>query len=308
MHQQAYVAYPNRDSTPFREFYQIPEAETVVRGTLRYQGFPAFIKTLVEIGFLNETPIEWLNPAKTEAGLAWNELSKRALGAKGSDEEFVLLLVFSHLGVKKLIWSFGRSLVERIKALAVFSSPEEEQRIISGLKWIGFFSSEEKVVPRGNLLDTLCATLEPKMQYEKGERDMVILQHKFEIENKDGSKVCYLSLVLASKRANDGFFSGEQEVRTSTLLDFGKPVGSGTGPSSMVCFPYPVATCEQVLMFPYLLRPSWLVYLAVSPFSSFLTVLSIHLVSFVLTPGISLILSWLKLRRKVSLWLRGSFD
>jgi hypothetical protein len=27
------------------------------------------------------------------------------------------------------------------------------------------------------------------MQYEKGERDMVMLQHKFEIENKDGSKV-----------------------------------------------------------------------------------------------------------------------
>ena len=37
------------------------------------------------------------------------------------------------------------------------------------------------VEPRGNLLDTLCATLEKKMQYEKGEKDMVMLQHKFEI-------------------------------------------------------------------------------------------------------------------------------
>ena len=36
----AFVAYPNRNSTPFKEFYRIPEAETVVRGTLRYQGFP----------------------------------------------------------------------------------------------------------------------------------------------------------------------------------------------------------------------------------------------------------------------------
>lgn len=27
------------------------------------------------------------------------------------------------------------------------------------------------------------------MQYEDGERDMVMLQHKFEITNKDGSKV-----------------------------------------------------------------------------------------------------------------------
>lgn len=36
-------------------------------------------------------------------------------------------------------------------------------------------------------------------------------QHKFFIENKDGS----------------------QEIRTSTLLDFGQPVGTGAGPSSM---------------------------------------------------------------------------
>jgi saccharopine dehydrogenase-like NADP-dependent oxidoreductase len=46
----AFVAYPNRDSTPFKEWYGIPEAETVVRGTLRYQGFPEFIKALVDTG------------------------------------------------------------------------------------------------------------------------------------------------------------------------------------------------------------------------------------------------------------------
>ncbi len=42
---------------------------------------------------------------------------------------------------------------------------------------------------RGNYLDTLCATLEDKMMYAKGERDMVMLQHKFEVELKDGTKV-----------------------------------------------------------------------------------------------------------------------
>jgi len=71
------------------------------------------------------------------------------------------------------------------------------------LRWIGLFSKNETVTPRGNLLDTLCATLEAKMQYGEDERDMVMLQHKFEIENKDGSK----------------------ETRTSTLLDYGVPGG-----------------------------------------------------------------------------------
>jgi hypothetical protein len=49
--------------------------------------------------------------------------------------------------------------------------------------------STTPVTRRGNYLDTLCATLEEKMMYGKGERDMVMLQHKFEVELKDGTKV-----------------------------------------------------------------------------------------------------------------------
>jgi hypothetical protein len=56
------------------------------------------------------------------------------------------------------------------------------------MKWIGLFS-DTPITPRGNPLDTLCATLEDKMQYEEGERDMCILQHKFIVEHKDGKKV-----------------------------------------------------------------------------------------------------------------------
>lgn len=77
----AFVAYPNRDSTPFREWYNIPEAETVVRGTLRYQGFPEFIGALVKLGFLNDEKKEWL----TE-GITWADVTKQATGASSSDE------------------------------------------------------------------------------------------------------------------------------------------------------------------------------------------------------------------------------
>ncbi|KAI6023488.1 Spermine/spermidine synthase-domain-containing protein [Pisolithus marmoratus] len=63
----AFVAYPNRNSVPFREFYDIPEAETIVRGTLRYQGFPEFIKVLVDLGWLDATEKEWLTEDLTWA-------------------------------------------------------------------------------------------------------------------------------------------------------------------------------------------------------------------------------------------------
>ena len=62
----AYVAYPNRDSTGFRQWYHIDgegEGETVVRGTLRYQGFPEFIAALVQLGYLDEEEKAWLKEA-----------------------------------------------------------------------------------------------------------------------------------------------------------------------------------------------------------------------------------------------------
>ncbi|KAH8764971.1 putative saccharopine reductase [Diaporthe sp. PMI_573] len=192
----AFVAYPNRDSTPYNERYSIPEAQTIVRGTLRYQGFPEFIRTLVQIGFLTETPVDALSKPTT-----WREATKVIVGASSSSEE----------DLKKAILS-----------KATFNSSEEESRILSGLAWVGIFSGEQ-ITPRGNPLDTLCATLEKKMQYEGEERDMVLLQHKFGIEHADGRK----------------------ETRTSTLVEYGDPKGY-SAMAKLVGVPCAVAV-KQVL-------------------------------------------------------------
>jgi spermidine synthase len=53
-----------------------------VRGTLRYQGFPEFIKALVDIGFLSAEEKGWLK----EGEIKWREITKRAVGAESSDE------------------------------------------------------------------------------------------------------------------------------------------------------------------------------------------------------------------------------
>jgi hypothetical protein len=66
--------------------------------------------------------------------------------------------------------------------------PEDIDHIMRGLKWLGIFSPIP-VTRRGNLLDSLCALLEEKMSYAPGERDMVMLQHKFEILLPTGPQV-----------------------------------------------------------------------------------------------------------------------
>jgi spermidine synthase / saccharopine dehydrogenase (NADP+, L-glutamate-forming) len=189
----AFVAYPNRDSTPFREFYRIPEAETVIRGTLRYQGFPEFIACLVKMGWLDGEAKEWLNDS-----LTWAEVSQKATGANSADEKYV-----SCVWHDMMLINYSRTLIDRITVLADFPSVSERNRILSGLRWIGLLSSE-KVTPRGqNLLDTLCGRLESLMKYEEGERDLVMLQHKFTVERENG----------------------EEEIITSTLEMYGTPGG-----------------------------------------------------------------------------------
>jgi saccharopine dehydrogenase (NADP+, L-glutamate forming) len=194
----AFVAYPNRDSTPYKERYNIPEAQTIVRGTLRYQGFPEYIKALVDIGFLSEDSKDFLKEGTTSS---WKSATAKILGSQSDKEE-------------DLIWA--------ISSKTKFKDTEDKDRIIDGFRWIGLFSSEE-IIPRGNPLDTLCATLEKKMQYEEGERDFVMLQHKFLIENKDGSK----------------------ETRTSTLAEYGDPKGY-SAMAKLVGVPCAVAV-QQVL-------------------------------------------------------------
>ena len=175
----AFVAYPNRDSTPFREKYSIPEAQTVTRGTLRYEGFPEFIRVLVDMGFLSQDTHDFLKPSSTP--LPWKEATAKVLKSSSSSEQ-------------DLTWA--------ISSKTTFKDTDEKHRILAGLRWIGLFS-EEAVHPRSTPLDTLCATLEKKMAYEEGERDLVFLQHKFEIEHADG----------------------KHETRTSTLCEYGDPKG-----------------------------------------------------------------------------------
>ncbi|KEY68592.1 hypothetical protein S7711_05776, partial [Stachybotrys chartarum IBT 7711] len=194
----AFVAYPNRDSTPYKERYNIPEAQTIIRGTLRYGGFPEFVKVLVDISFLSDGEQSYLKEA-----IPWKEATQKIIGASSSEE---------------------KDLIDTITSKTKFKDNDQRELILSGLKWIGLFSSE-KILPRGNPLDTICATLEQKMQYGEGERDLVMLQHKFEVELKDGTK----------------------QIRRSTLCEYGSTEPGGySAMAKLVGVPCAVAV-KQVL-------------------------------------------------------------
>jgi hypothetical protein len=79
--------------------------------------------------------------------------------------------------------------VSRIKEVYKFSDEKEADRIITGMDEFGLFSNAPATIKDGNVFDTLCHQLAQLLTFKPGERDLVMLQHKFVVEWSDGSKV-----------------------------------------------------------------------------------------------------------------------
>lgn len=143
---------------------------------------------LVDIGFLSDEPTDFLAARSTGKAPTWAETTAKVVHASSTSEQ---------------------DLESAISSKTKFHDDEGKNRILKGLRDLGLFS-DQSVTPRGNPLDTLCANLEEKLKFEKGERDFVMLQHKFSILWSDG----------------------RTEGRTSTLCEYGEPT-SETSRSAM---------------------------------------------------------------------------
>ena len=162
--------YPNRNSLGYLDLYTLKYAKTMFRGTLRYKGWCGCLKAMVDIGYLSD--------------------------AKGilRDDTFA--------GMTDQLLNNGYPGNLRERAAGKLNIPAESE-IIYRLEWLGLFSDNKLSRPEGSPLDNLVDIMLKKMPYQHGERDMIILCHKFNAQQADGSL----------------------ENITSTLIDYGVPGG-----------------------------------------------------------------------------------
>jgi saccharopine dehydrogenase (NADP+, L-glutamate forming)/spermidine synthase len=159
-----FEGYPNRDSLPYADIYGIPRARTIFRGTLRYPGWCETLRTLVDMGWLSEetTDLE---------GLTFGLLTAKLLGV-----------------------SPERVREETINRLAI----SDGSHALTNLDWLGLFTDDPLPVTNGSPLDAIVAHMLEKMQYEEGERDMLVMQHQFIAD-----------------------YGNRQDKITSTMIDYG---------------------------------------------------------------------------------------
>merc|ERR1712146_332501 len=100
---------------------------------------------------------------------------------------------------------------------------------------IGLFSDDLAPAGTKTLLDALCSQMLPRMQYAEGQRDMLLMQHKYEIEYDD-----------------------RVEYRSTTMVDYGDPKG-WSSMARLVSIPMAIAMklvlSGQVKLAPGIHRP-----------------------------------------------------
>lgn len=181
--------YPNRDSVSYQEIYNIPEAGTVLRGTLRYQGWCETLKAIYVLGLLNEEIMDW-------SGKTYEEFTRIVVGC--SRQEELKSYIARKLGVG------------------------QESAIISRLEWLGLFSNHRLPVEQASPIDVMTAIMSDRMKYEKGEKDMIVLQHEFVVE----------------------YPKRNVEKIVSTLIDYGEPDGDSAMSRTVG---YPVAIAAKLV-------------------------------------------------------------
>lgn len=149
--------YPNRNSLPYAAIYGIQSAQNILRGTLRYQGFTELFQVIKALKLMQTKPL--------------------ALAENTSWHDFILTL------------NECSTVQELQKGLSA--------KIIKTLDWLEIFSHELLISVKKSALDVFCDLLLSKLSYQKGEKDMVVLLHKFVIKKSNGQRYFITSLLKA---------------------------------------------------------------------------------------------------------------
>jgi saccharopine dehydrogenase (NADP+, L-glutamate forming)/spermidine synthase len=156
-------SYPNRDSIPYTDLYGIQGTQAMYRATLRYPGWCAPWKMLVDLGFLDEEE-------RNVSGLTYAELLSQFV--PGASAATLKQDLARHLGIA------------------------ENSDAITRYEWLGLLGNDVIPAERSSPLDVLADRLLVMMPYQAGERDMVVLHHDFSIEHpEDGQKKITSTLI-----------------------------------------------------------------------------------------------------------------
>jgi saccharopine dehydrogenase-like NADP-dependent oxidoreductase len=180
-----FEVYANRDSLMYRDAYGLGNIKTMLRGTIRANGFCDAWNALVRIGLTDAT-----FPIVDSDKLTYHDLMEAFLG------------ISQHTG----------SVKDRVAKLL---EVDPEGEIMHKLEWLGLFSKKRIKVKDATPALILENLLLEKWAMKPSDKDMVIMQHVFEYEINRKKKKLTSTLVM----------KGENSEHTAMSKLVGLPLG-----------------------------------------------------------------------------------
>ncbi|MBM4249197.1 MAG: saccharopine dehydrogenase [Euryarchaeota archaeon] len=173
--------YPNRDSVQYRDIYGLKDARTVYRGTFRMPGWCETLRKVVALGWLDDRPVQGF------AGRTYGDLTRHLVNAGPGEDLPAAVAAFLHL--------------------------ETYSAVIKRLGWLGLFGDEPLPAGRDNPLDYLNLLSLKRMALGKGDQDMIVMHHEFEVELPGGK-----GELLTSTLVDTGIAGGDSAVARTVSL------------------------------------------------------------------------------------------
>ena len=170
--------YPNRDSLAYIDVYNIPETETMFRGTFRYPNWCRIMDIMKALGLVS--------------------MEKQNFEGKTLKE-----IVAEKIDV------YPKNVKEKVvgKMKLDLDGPA-----IDAIDWLGYFGNDKINITEGSTFDITAALMQKKMMLPEGARDMVIMQHTFITEKANGQKE------IIKSRLTDFAVSGNTSIARTVAL------------------------------------------------------------------------------------------
>jgi saccharopine dehydrogenase-like NADP-dependent oxidoreductase len=163
--------YPNRDSLHYLDVYSLRKAKTILRGTIRYDGWCEVLTDIKEMKLISENYIFVHKKTYAQFIAAIN-----GIPFNGDIEQFKVELADQH-------------------------DIDVDSPTMKKLEWLGLFDNEtlikvEEGIKEMYPIDIMTNLMIEKMSLGEVERDMVVMQHMYKARYQDGSSEIIRSRML----------------------------------------------------------------------------------------------------------------
>ncbi len=182
----SFDGYANRDSLSYQKPYGLHKIKTLLRGTMRNQGYCKAWNIFVKLGLTDDSYV-----IKDANKFSYSSLLNSYLPNENGNLR---------------------------KRLTDFMGSEADNEAIDKIEWLGFFEDVKIEMNEGTPAALLQNLLEKKWLLKDNDKDMIIMQHLFEIDNTRNAK-------LPKKIISSLVVKGENQNHTAMAKTVGLPLG-----------------------------------------------------------------------------------